>query len=167
MKTLREYIDQLDEISRRDFIKGAGATAGLAAMGAPTKAQAIEPLKLEIDDLRRVSTAMSVFEFAKEDGASDISKLIATEINRLNKVMPEYMERVMAMHKWTLANRKEPINRKRPITMEPWVKDLIFDLQQISKKYEEKYNQTVREEAVDETATPNAVKRIEQLVQYK
>jgi colicin import membrane protein len=33
MKTLREYIDQLDEISRRDFLKGAGATAGLAAMG--------------------------------------------------------------------------------------------------------------------------------------
>jgi hypothetical protein len=33
MKTLREYIDQLDEISRRDFLKGAGATAGLAALG--------------------------------------------------------------------------------------------------------------------------------------
>jgi hypothetical protein len=33
MKTIREYIDQLDEINRRDFIKGAGATAGLAAMG--------------------------------------------------------------------------------------------------------------------------------------
>ena len=33
MKTLREYINRLDEISRRDFIKGAGATAGLAAMG--------------------------------------------------------------------------------------------------------------------------------------
>lgn len=33
MKTLREYMDQLDEISRRDFLKGAGATAGLAAMG--------------------------------------------------------------------------------------------------------------------------------------
>jgi hypothetical protein len=34
MKTLREYIDMLDEISRRDFLKGAAATAGLAAMGA-------------------------------------------------------------------------------------------------------------------------------------
>ena len=33
MKTLREYIDQLDEISRRDFLRGAGATAGLAAVG--------------------------------------------------------------------------------------------------------------------------------------
>ena len=34
MKTLREYIDQLDEINRRDFLKGVGATAGLAATGA-------------------------------------------------------------------------------------------------------------------------------------
>ena len=34
MKTLREYVDQLDEISRRDFLKGAGATAGLAATDA-------------------------------------------------------------------------------------------------------------------------------------
>jgi hypothetical protein len=40
MKTLREYIDQLDEISRRDFLKGAGATAGLAAMGAAKDAKA-------------------------------------------------------------------------------------------------------------------------------
>lgn len=33
MKSLREYIDQLDEISRRDFLKGVGATAGAAALG--------------------------------------------------------------------------------------------------------------------------------------
>jgi hypothetical protein len=45
MKTLREYIDQLDEISRRDFLKGAGATAGLAAMGAPKTANAQEVAK--------------------------------------------------------------------------------------------------------------------------
>jgi hypothetical protein len=32
--------EQLDEISRRDFLKGVGATAGLAAMGAPKGAQA-------------------------------------------------------------------------------------------------------------------------------
>jgi hypothetical protein len=33
MKTIREYIDQLDEISRRDFIKGAGAAAITGAAG--------------------------------------------------------------------------------------------------------------------------------------
>ena len=40
MKTLREYIDQLDEISRRDFIKGTAATAGLAAVGTSKDADA-------------------------------------------------------------------------------------------------------------------------------
>jgi len=33
MKTLREYIDQLDEISRRDFLKGAGVGAVAGALG--------------------------------------------------------------------------------------------------------------------------------------
>jgi hypothetical protein len=33
MKTLREYIDKIDEISRRDFLRGAGAVAGATAVG--------------------------------------------------------------------------------------------------------------------------------------
>ena len=33
MKTLREYMDKLDEISRRDFLKGAGAAAIAGAAG--------------------------------------------------------------------------------------------------------------------------------------
>jgi hypothetical protein len=37
MKTLREYIDQLDEISRRDALKYAGATAAGAALGVAGK----------------------------------------------------------------------------------------------------------------------------------
>ena len=40
MKTLREYIDQLDEISRRDFLKGAGAAAVAGAIGTPGQAKA-------------------------------------------------------------------------------------------------------------------------------
>ena len=37
MKTLREYLDQLDEISRRDFLKGAGAAAGIYAVNKISK----------------------------------------------------------------------------------------------------------------------------------
>jgi colicin import membrane protein len=33
MKTLREYMNILEDISRRGFLKGAGAAAGLAAAG--------------------------------------------------------------------------------------------------------------------------------------
>ena len=41
MKTLREYLDQLDEISRRDFLKTAG---GAAAAAASSGAAAFNPL---------------------------------------------------------------------------------------------------------------------------
>jgi hypothetical protein len=40
MKTLREYIDQLDEISRRDVLKGIGAAAAGAVLGQPKDAEA-------------------------------------------------------------------------------------------------------------------------------
>ena len=39
MKTLREYIDQLDEISRRDFLRGAGAAALGGAIGYKMQSQ--------------------------------------------------------------------------------------------------------------------------------
>jgi hypothetical protein len=166
MKTLREYIDQLDEISRRDFLKGAGATAGLAAIGEPAKAQATESLRLEIDDLKKVSAALTVVEFAKEDGAFDVLKPIEVEITRLSKIMPEYMARLFAVHKLQM-DRQGTSNRTRPITMSQGVKDLILDLQQITKKYEIKHAQMIREEEVDEAATPDAVARIEELIKYK
>ena len=38
MKTLREYIDQLDEISRRDFLKGAAGVATMLALPAVSTA---------------------------------------------------------------------------------------------------------------------------------
>lgn len=48
MKTLREYIDKLDEISRRDFLKGAGVGAVAGALGSQiiqkNKADNILPL---------------------------------------------------------------------------------------------------------------------------
>lgn len=45
MKTLREYIDILDEISRRDFLKGAGAAAAGAALGSTAKAEWFTPIQ--------------------------------------------------------------------------------------------------------------------------
>ena len=39
MKTLREYIDQLDEISRRGFLKGAGVAAVAGAAGGANASQ--------------------------------------------------------------------------------------------------------------------------------
>jgi hypothetical protein len=50
MKTLREMMDQIDEISRRDFLKGAGATAVAGATGGANAEQLnIEPLMTSTD----------------------------------------------------------------------------------------------------------------------
>jgi len=46
MKTLREYIDQLDEISRRGFLKGAGVAAVAGGTGG-ANAQSIADLEVE------------------------------------------------------------------------------------------------------------------------
>lgn len=42
---MREVLDRLDEVTRRDFLKGVGATAGAAALGSPKGAQAQEIVK--------------------------------------------------------------------------------------------------------------------------
>jgi len=90
MKTLREYIDQLDEISRRDFLKGVGATAGLAATGGAgsalgqtataqqnTAATAAE--KARLDQLARLKAASGMeFQIQKK-----VYPLIAYDVRKL------------------------------------------------------------------------------------
>jgi hypothetical protein len=58
MKTLREYIDQLDEISRRDFLKGAGATAGSVATDALSAPWSHHQYKDEMDDTIHKSSSV-------------------------------------------------------------------------------------------------------------
>jgi hypothetical protein len=67
MKTIREYIDQLDEISRRDFLKGAGA---VAAAGVASKASSMTDVdldKMRQDDLARANkNATDGYTYAKQ-----------------------------------------------------------------------------------------------------
>ena len=50
MKTLREYLDQLDEIDRRGFLKGIGAAAVAGAAGS-VKAQNKQFTPEQIEEL--------------------------------------------------------------------------------------------------------------------
>ena len=61
---IREMLDRLDEISRRDFLKGVGATAGLAATGSAFGQSAEE--KAKADQLARLKAA-SAAEYARAD----------------------------------------------------------------------------------------------------
>jgi hypothetical protein len=91
MKTLREMMDQLDEINRRDFIKGAGAAAGLAAMGqakADWQKQAdiphTDPKTAPIQNYRNTSTdGSAILTLYKGQGGS------MTIANRAGKWNPK------------------------------------------------------------------------------
>ena len=68
MKTLREFIDQLDEISRRDFVKGAGAAAlGAVASTKSDKAQA--EYTLSDYDTKSIMYAAFYVYFSMVEGA--------------------------------------------------------------------------------------------------
>ena len=61
MKTLREYIDQLDEISRRGFLQGAGAAAVAGAVGGAKDVKAQERLKIAVE-VGELDTSTKQFE---------------------------------------------------------------------------------------------------------
>jgi hypothetical protein len=69
MKTIREYIDQLDEISRRDFLKGTGAAAGLAAVGSPKDAVA-SSYQLTEDDYVIIGLANYIISYINLTGGN-------------------------------------------------------------------------------------------------
>ena len=178
MKTLREYIDQLDEISRRDFIKGAGATAGLAAMGAPNTAKASDyqltendwqmiilgcyfvniPANYLPDRGPQAATRNQLLELGPMIN-EDLQKKIV-EIGEKMRASPESAQNIMKLlsdsdNQMRLLNKLADIRTKV-------VRGMSAD--------ERRYHMNrlgIKEEELDEAGTPDAVRRIEQLVQYK
>jgi TAT (twin-arginine translocation) pathway signal sequence len=179
MKTLREYINQLDEISRRDFIKGAGATAGLAAMGAPGLALANSPYinsftYQQIDKI--IAQSLFLYNYTKDwQGNEQIARQMMQHINNYLAIKPgqksvveRLYDRIQQLTNDTKQNNPERYNTQRNSSLKH-VDNLNLSWQFIFDNF--KNNQTPTnenvEQDVDETATPDAVKRIEQLVQYK
>jgi hypothetical protein len=179
MKTLREYIDQLDEISRRDFIKGAGATAGLAAMGAPGLALANSPYinsftYRQIDKI--IAQSLFLYSLTKDwSGKEQIARQMMQHINNYLAVEPnrkpvvtQMYERVQQLTNDNKQNKPELYDTQRNSSLKH-VDNLNLSWQFIFDNF--KNNQTPTnenvEQGVDEAATPDAVARIEELVKYK
>jgi hypothetical protein len=209
MKTLREYIDQLDEISRRDFLKGAGAAAGAAALGAPKDAKADWERLPSITDkmtdevtnrfinvsndgtatLRYFHTAGSQFQdrtltLKRNNGAwrqppgsrgivygrlrvdnlpaFDIS-FVWMEDSQTRRVVLDNVAIHLAGNQPFGAGYEAMINALLQAKQR-----ILIDTSNIGGDILE-FNPRVRneEKEVDEAASPDAVKRIEQLVQYK
>jgi hypothetical protein len=179
MKTLREYIEILDEISRRDFIKGAGATAGLAAIGAPGQAKASD-YRLTESDWKMIllgcyfvnipanylphrgpqaairNQLLELGPFIGQDLQKDIDSIGAKM-----RANPEYITNILKMlndmdDQINLANRISEVRTRVVRGMSP--EERRYHMNRLGIK---------EDEELDEAGTPDAVKRIEQLVQYK
>jgi hypothetical protein len=83
MKTLREYIDILDEISRRDFLKGAGAAAAGAAIG-QAKGQTANFAEITRQAVSKAQNAISRFkavQFAEHN--RQLMSYVSQNVNRV------------------------------------------------------------------------------------
>jgi hypothetical protein len=97
MKTLREYIDQLDEISRRDFLKGAGATAALAgagALGYKSGQDTIPEEKKKYFNPRLWYLTGYIFSDYLEGYDRNVFNSIASEVNGILRNTPQWSDYV-------------------------------------------------------------------------
>ena len=196
MKTLREYIEILDEISRRDFLKGVGATAGLAATGGVKAVTDAEKARAE-EMARKVARlkAMAAAEATPDDIKQrqiivTYFKLIRDVVNPLVKFDKNQLTDTLSADIFLTYNPQNgSILDIKSSDNSPWSQAILsafsqaFPNKQLPKGWEllgggdrTSYRMTFRftpkqvfglNEEVDETASPDAVKRIEQLVQYK
>jgi hypothetical protein len=184
MKTLREYIDQLDEISRRDFLKGAGATAGLAAMGASKDAEASDTMiPGESNDVR---SALILYYMCKKGFAdSGICAALQNSISKYFKAYPRKRDMVNFNYRYLFDKFQKELtdqgeqafkSKYNPYFNNGFQKEIIEKLNSYMEfsgtpptdtQLAGVRNSMMREEEVDETATPDAVARIEELVKYK
>ena len=180
---IREMLDRLDEISRRDFLKGAGATAGLAAtdaMSAPWKVTSTtdqmtdkksKDLSVVSDDNRAFlkfwpESNSAAFALIKQEVLKAGSNDIIYGAIRFGSSNPEaFMLKRDSKGRYHVGWFYHPELAKKIMN---FTGRLLIQVP-IYGKGDEIYKFTIepiKEQEVDE-ASEDAVKRIEQLVQYK
>ena len=95
MKTLREYIDQLDEISRRDFLKGLGAAAVAGAGIGSANAQDINLVQKQYD-----------WQFADTKGKDTVVDIIKRTVG--GKVAITARKQYFLIYNWDDIKSKVP-----------------------------------------------------------
>jgi hypothetical protein len=197
MKTLREYIEILDEISRRDFLKGAGATAGLAAVGAPKDASA---QSTEQDFWNKLFAICALHIACKgpyqnaeatngqtvvippdvcQQTKQLIQKFIKGYPNGKNIIQGAYNNMYDSINQAESAKPFRGSVLNRAYFDKAWQQKVLKDFESLveflsgsgtpptSQQLASVRTNMTSEEEVDEAAAPDAVRRIEQLVQYK
>jgi hypothetical protein len=190
MKTLREYIDQLDEISRRDFLKGAGATVGLAAIGAPKTAKAeYSSYSMTDDDWLYIVALCAMIYFGmygklRNKAVPAMARDVIQNLKRISTPTLDFLTDVWIMDSLEKVRTNNPdrYNTFLRIAQDPEAPLRIMNrvlrvqdnyINGMSPQDKQRYsNETghtiqIREEELEEAGTPDAVARIEELVKYK
>ena len=179
MKTLREYIDQLDEISRRDFLKGAGATAGLAAIG-DVQAQKSRYTSADINTIKEGVEAYFWMTSQEPAPGKQMWGIQRTK-SALDKIAKNPEGKKIILDTWNKLRKSglpdeiitDMLGRGTMTTRVQKLEQLAaFDNFSQGPAPTDQQLASVRrdmamEEDLEETASPDAVKRIEDLVNYK
>ena len=167
MKTLRETIDQLDEISRRGFLKGAGAAAVAGATGGAT-ASSHDPntnvTSFDADDINIINKFLELYWLVKNDlpvppekksGIVQEYQMIANQFTRQAKNGKEFLN-----SQWSIVNRS--MNALKQNNPQEYAKKyvLLMDAQKIVSDFKglNEFNEGSLEEA-----SPDALAKIDQL----
>jgi len=196
MKTLREYIDQLDEISRRGFLKGAGAAAVSGAVGTgslfPKTAKAeYSTYSLTEDDVQYIMALLAMIYFGMYGKLRNraIPAAARNVLRNLKEIATPTLDFLTDVY---IMDSIEKIRNSRPeqydilyqIAQDPEapirIMNRVLRIQdnfingmspQNRQRYANETGHTIqmreeKNEDLDE-ASADAVKRIEQLVRYK
>lgn len=177
MKTLREYLDQLDEISRRDFLKGAGAVAtigGIHALNSPsTDTTDNKNIKTGCQDYAsdfscdyiENKATYDVYYWKNLDSDADSNEVYIGQVVGLDNARNlaiNYHEKL-----------QQSLKKRHPDhVMVPWSDRMYIGMMLGPNGERQKHRylgitkKGIQEEELDE-ASPDAVRRIEQLVRYK
>ena len=169
MKTLREYIDQLDEISRRDFLKGAGAAAIGAAGGY------VGGVKKMTNKAAAQNLGMIYGFFGDAPELYSVGSPFNTLLRQTIEELSYFEQRLdpdIKHHPWFDYGKDQGERefQSKFGNIKEFSKDDMARFRAILNTHIQHFKEaaySAMEESVDEAASPDAVRRIEQLIQYK
>ena len=170
MKTLRETLDQLDEISRRGFLKGAGAAAMAGGANAtdfttiPNNDVPFDRAKEKLRTRYIVDDVLVLYYFLKKYKPNDpLIKEIQTEIKTFLQNHPENRDNVN--RSWaTMDNTFTQFYNENPRGYERRMQEVFTNAKGIITQFKNlsEFNES-DQQGVAEEATPEAIAKIDKL----
>lgn len=170
MKTLRETLDQLDEISRRGFLKGAGAAAVAGSANAtdfttlPNNDVPFDRAKERLRTRYIVDDVLVLYYFLKKYKPNDpLIKEIQAEIKTFLKNHPENKDNVN--RSWaTMNNTFTQFQNDNPQSYERRMQEVFSNAKEIITQLKNlsEFNEN-RQQGVAEEITPEALAKIDKL----